>query len=130
VTQVTTGKAAPPGSASSASIDFPATSTKNSTYTTVGTFGFAGSNEIGVPSVLRAIIGVEDATSLDARVQDITNNQTIAEVTGVTDAFPTIVNLGTISNVPTGAAVWELQIRRNTGTGNQQVRASSLALVY
>ncbi len=103
--------------------------TTNGAYTVVATFIFAGTTSIGSPTSIKAICETDATTSADIRIQDVTNVQTIAELTGWTDASPAIKDLGTISNLPSGEAIWEVQIFR-TGTGGQFARAYSLCVEF
>jgi hypothetical protein len=104
--------------------------TTSGTYVVVGTFVWAGSDMIGVPTKIQALAGCLDAAmTMSARMYDRTNAATIAEVTGFNDLYPTIKDLGTISNVTTTQAVWELQIRRDSGTGAAKKASGSSILL-
>ena len=39
----------------------------------------------------------------------------IAEVTGNNNTVEALIGLGTVSNIPTGQAIFEIQARRSTG---------------
>jgi hypothetical protein len=105
--------------------------TTGGAYAVVGTLPYQGARRTGGPPVLlEAVIGVGSASALDARVYDVTNTTVIAEVLGVTDAYPAFVNMGAISNVPDKAAVWELQIRRASGGGQSNVHGACLLMGY
>jgi hypothetical protein len=130
MTQVTAGQSAPPGSSRDSVWSFPKDSDKTSVYKTLGVIPYPGALKSGIPSAIIVIGGVENASSLDIRVYDSKNNQVIAEATGITAAFPSEVNLGAISNVAQGRAMWELQYKRSGGTGNQTVAISSATLEY
>lgn len=95
----------------------PATDTSSSaTYEALQEFVYGGSDDWGTPDLIQVIAWTEDAGKpQDVRIFDVTNSLVIAELTGITDEVPTIQNLGTISNVPTGAAIWELQTKRPSG---------------
>jgi hypothetical protein len=47
----------------------------------------------------------------DVRVYDVTNANTIAEATGFNHLLPTIVDLGAVSNLSAGPAIWAVQVR-------------------
>jgi hypothetical protein len=95
------------------------------TWVSANSFIFPGTDVIGNHiSVAKMIAGVIDATSGDYRLFDTTNVQEIALVTGDTSVFPSVVSLGALSNLPAGEAIFELQLRRNTGSGVQQVAVS------
>jgi hypothetical protein len=116
--------------AASATIDqaipFAKVNSKSDSYVTVGCFVFRGSSVMGTPSSIHAIAGVQVASGYSARVYDVTNSQTICEKVQGSESFPSVVDLGSISNVPTGAAVWEFQLKRDGGTGNSDVEAASI----
>lgn len=96
------------------------------TLTVVARFIFRGSSVIGTPSSIKAVALVASGTSNgQVLIQDITNNLTIA-TTGATINNLTfgIVTLGTISNVSTGDAIWEVQV--NTAAGNISISALTI----
>lgn len=130
MTQVTSGKAAPPGSSRDSVWTFPKDEDKTTTYKTVGVIPYPGGMKSGVPSAIVVVAGVETASEMAVRVYDPKNNQVIAEVTGITSPFPSEVDLGTISNVAPGRSLWELQYRRTGGTGNTTVACSSATVEY
>ena len=105
----------------------PALSTSNAAYTTMARFVYEGSIDVGTPIVMKIIAATPDATSYDLRIFDVTNTLTIAEVTGQVNTTPVVVDLGTISNIPTGAAVFEVQLLR-TGTGGQTAEVSAFSM--
>lgn len=104
--------------------------TKSGTYEAVGIFIFRGSNDVGTPVSIKAIFGCDAGVTGDVRVYDVTNSQLIAELTGSTVAYPSLVDLGAIANVPTGEALWELQVRKTAGGGNDNVNASGASVRY
>jgi hypothetical protein len=104
--------------------------TSGGSYAAVGVLPFQGTDITGPLVLLEAIVGIGSATSLDARVYDMTNALVIAEATGITDAYPSFVDLGAISNVPAAPAVWELQIRRASGGGQTNVQGACLLMGY
>jgi hypothetical protein len=72
------------------------------------------------PSSIIVIIGTsDDLTTAQIRVLDLTNVTTIASATTSTFATDAVnlFNLGTISNVPASSAVWQFQVRRESGAG-------------
>jgi len=104
--------------------------TNSDTYLSVGMFIYHGSDDEGAPTHCCVLAGVTDADACGVRLYDHTNAQVIAERLDITDPFPSIVDLGALSNVPTGAAVWEVQVRRVTGNGTKKVGASSISLRF
>lgn len=103
---------------------------KSSTYDTVGIFIFRGSDLIGTPASIKAIFGCDVGVTGDVRIYDVTNGMIVAEMIGSTAAYPSIVDLGTISNVPTGEALWELQVRKTAGGGNDDVLAAGVSVRF
>jgi len=84
--------------------------TGNTAYTTAHTFIFEGSDAVGVPKAFHIIGGIIDSGAVQwIRIYDVTNAQVICELTGITSDFPVILDLGALSNVPTGMAIWEVQ---------------------
>lgn len=49
------------------------------------------------------------------RIYDLSNDQVICEKTGVANEDPTILDFGSVSNVPSGPAMWEIQGVRPPG---------------
>jgi hypothetical protein len=105
--------------------------TTGGSYTTVGVLPYQGARRTGGPPVLiEAVVGLGSASGMAARVYDVTNSLVIAEATGITDSYPAFVNLGAISNVPDSPAVWELQIKRTSGGGQNNVHGACLLMGY
>jgi hypothetical protein len=130
MTQVTNGQPAPPGTSRDSVLTFSKETDKTSVYKTVGSWPHPGSLKSGVPAKITVICGVESAASMDVRVYDVENAQVVAEALGVTGSYPSMVDLGSISNVSQDRAIWELQYRRASGNGNQTVSCSSATLEY
>jgi len=98
--------------------------TKSATYETVAAFIFEGSTALAAITSIKAIASADGSTSADIRVFDATNSLVIAELTGFTNATPEIINLGSISNVPAGEALFELQMLRDGGGGDRGLCSS------
>ena len=92
-------------------------STGSVTYKKMLSMIFRGTTLLGVPSKLQAGIFVSGGgtPSMDIKVFDVTNLMTIAEKTNVTNTVETITDLGTLSNLPTGLALFEVQLRAPVG---------------
>lgn len=105
--------------------------TTSGTYLAVGAFVFHGTATLGVPTAITLVAGMAQAAmSGSFRVQDLTNALTIAEITGNTDLYPSIIDMGTLSNLSAGQAIWEFQIKRDTGNGSaKKVIASALSVL-
>lgn len=106
-------------------------SIKTNSYSIVSRFKYTGSDIIGTIDYID-IISKKDSgiTSYSVRVVDITNNLVIAEKTGMTNTTEDIQDLGTISNVPTDQAVFELQAKKIGGSGNTSVYIDAINIYY
>jgi len=113
-------------------VSFTSLETISGTYLEVGTFIWPGSDKVGTPTMLEVVGAVSNVSaSADIRIYDVDNGNTIAEVLGSSALYPTIVDLGTISNVTTDEALWQIQVRRATGSGaNQKAVAGSGSIVF
>lgn len=87
----------------------------SATYTVRSRFVFPGTNEVGVPSAIKAICWRDNSNQYDIKIHDVTNGNDICELTGQTNTSPELKNLGTLSNLPKNEAIFELQLRRDTG---------------
>lgn len=74
-------------------------------------FCFPGSTKRGTPSTIKIIAYTDAGKFFDMRIQDVTNANTICEVTNQTNTAPAIIDMGTISNIPAGEAIFELQLQ-------------------
>jgi hypothetical protein len=109
---------------------FTKVTTSSTSYYSANAFMFHGSDDIGVPESICVICGILDATSLDVRVYDVTNNAVIAELTGETIDYPACLDMGTLSNIPQLKAIWEVQIRKASGGGQKEVGVASLHMEF
>lgn len=112
--------------------DYPFTKivTGDTTYFTAHIFEFEGTDLVGAPYEAVIVAGIIDPTTQSIRIYDFTNNQTICEVTGVSASFPSMVNLGALSNLPTAPAIWEVQMKRLSGGPAREVAVASLYLRF
>lgn len=106
-------------------------SIKTSTYTTSALFKYGGSDNIGTIDYIE-IIAYKDSgvTSYDARIFDKKNNLVICEKIGLTNDSEEIQDLGTISNVPIDATIFELQVKKTGGNGNIMVYIDSVIIYH
>jgi hypothetical protein len=86
-------------------------SSSTAAYETIGYFDWPGSVTVDTPTQLKAVVARSGGTSMNVRVYDTTNVTTIAELTGATATTFTPYSLGTLSNITTTEAVWEIQIQ-------------------
>ena len=79
-------------------------------YEIKGSFVWPGSSYIGTPVSIK-IAGILDVAGTGyVKIYDLTNSQQICEGTLTTTDW-SIADLGTLSNIPTGEAVWEIQLK-------------------
>ncbi len=82
------------------------------TYEDTATFIFQGSDvEGGIRAISVLFRQVGTASTSSIRVRDVTNSQTICEMSGLGAEGKIRKDLGAISNVPTDEAVFELQCK-------------------
>jgi len=85
---------------------------KNTTYAVLTRFIFKGTTKLGSPTNIKAIVHVKTAAKPgDVRIYDLTNANVICEVTGISSLVPILVDLGTLSNLPSGEAMFEVQAK-------------------
>jgi len=89
-----------------------------STYTLIQKVIFPGSDIVGTPSSIQVIAAIKEGSDNEddgntnggqVRILDVTNGNIICENTNINTTAPSIFNLGTISNIPSGISDWELQ---------------------
>jgi hypothetical protein len=105
--------------------------TNNTAWTNRAAFVFPGTNKVLTPSKINALVwgnAGAGATGADIRIVDVTNSQVIATVLGVGTSPTVITDMGVLSNIPAGEAIFVVQIRRLGPSG--QARVSSLTLEY
>jgi hypothetical protein len=82
-------------------------------------FVFRGTTVLGSPTAIKAIAWrLSGSGTFSMRVYDLTNALEICEVTGLSSAVATIQDFGSLSNLPTGEAMWEVQAKVSSG-GNR-----------
>ncbi len=80
-------------------------------YEEKGNFIWPGSSYIGTPASIK-VTGILDRTGTGyVKIYDLTNAQQICEGT-VTSLSWGIADLGTLSNIPTGEAIWEIHLKK------------------
>ena len=90
---------------------------KDTFYTVMATLIWPGSNAVGVPASITANMFVKDSGDEgDFRLYDATNGLTIAEILDITsDDVTDLIDLGSLSNIAAGEALWEIQGLESTG---------------
>jgi len=99
-------------------VSAPETTTSSTVYTVMARFTFPGSDEVGIPKGISSIVWKDaggGGTTVDIRIFDLDNALVIAELTGITDGVPTVHDLGVLANIPTGEAIFEVQMKRTGG---------------
>lgn len=96
-------------------------------YEVVTRFPYDGSDAAGIPILLTLVGGQTGGATASFRLFDVTNAAVIAEVTGVVAVSPSLINMGVISNIPTGPAIIELQALKTAGSNPTTVEVSGLA---
>lgn len=97
--------------------DKPYVGSNKSSYKTVTVFDFPGTDSGALPNSARAVVSSKnDDGNVGIRVIDVSSNppQVILEKSplAVLEDDPQVYDLGEISNLPTGAAVFEIQIKK------------------
>ena len=102
--------------------------TENAAYETVAAFMYPGGDCCCAPKSAKFVIETTGDAQVDMRIQDVTNTQTIAELTGQTSSGPTIKTDSVLTNLPPGEAVFEVQIKKSAGAGGNKTRIYSASL--
>ena len=93
------------------------TESGSATFETIQKFIYGGSDNWGMIAMIQAIVWTENITRPGyIRILDSTNGLVIAVLSAFANTSEAILSLGTISNVPTSAAVFEVQIRIASAT--------------
>lgn len=100
-----------------------------------GTFKFEGTSIIGTPSEISLILEKPNASlnpDWGVRIYDVTNAQVICSQLNQPSNIilpKQIFDLGALSNLPAGPAMWELQLIKGPG-GQQEIQISSMTIKY
>jgi hypothetical protein len=90
--------------------------TTGGAYAGVDAFRFSGTTLAGTPTAIIITKQVNSGSPTHSiRVFDVTNSLVIAEVTAIASITLDFLDLGTLSNLDVDPAVWELQIKRDSG---------------
>jgi hypothetical protein len=102
-----------------------------SNYTTVAKFKYSGSDNIGTIDYINIISYMDSTvTSYSARLFDTINGLVLAEKTEITNTTETIIDLGTITNVPTDQSIFELQFKKVGGNNKKLVYIDDIIIYY
>lgn len=103
--------------------------TADTSYDLVAKVEYLGSDVLGVPDTIDLNAWNDGGTSISIEIQDITNGNQIAEATLITSSSEAnIEDLGTLSNVPTGPAVFEIRMLLVGGGMGDQAKASTFSI--
>jgi hypothetical protein len=124
------------GGAASMVMSFASGSTKHvettsSTYANLAHFIYGGSDAIGAITKINVNAWVIGNSTADIRLVIKDNGLVIAEYIGInSNNEANDFDIGTLSNIPTGREVIEIQARKVTGGGGAKLRIGSLELEY
>lgn len=100
-------------------------------YCVVATFPYNGSKKIGTIDFVTCIACMDPGvTSYDMRVFGTTAGTVLAEKTGNVNTEAGIIDLGTISNVPTTEDILEIHIKKIGGTEDDYVHIDDVAIYH
>jgi hypothetical protein len=88
-------------------------------------FIFEGTKALGVPKVIYALVEQDTGVTGRITIYDYDNSKQIAQVSD-SSSTPTIKDLGTLSNLPTEKAIWEIHLERTAGTGTNKTKIGAL----
>ena len=101
-------------------------------YQVVCRFVFPGTDNINLsPDTAKSVMSRQNAgITVSVRIYDLTNSNTIAETTAQSpstdDGDPTVLDLGTVSNLPTTEAVFEIQVASSSAAASAEIHYISL----
>lgn len=98
-----------------------------SVYTTYGYVLFRGTSIVGVPTKMTAVAYSDGGEAFSIRVRDTTNSTNIVTRAGLTNTSSAIIDLGTISNLPSGEAIFAIQGKKDAG---DKGRLQSISILY
>lgn len=95
---------------------YPEAYSSSTSYLVAGLIKFPGSDSMGKEPTSIKVIAGGDGDGMKVKIYDRTNSLMIAEKTDIpADADRDIYDLGVLSNIPTGEAIWEVQIASDSG---------------
>lgn len=100
------------------------------TYEVMGCLIFRGTTTLGTPSAIKAVAWVTSGVTGGIRVYDVTNSQVICENASITNSGKAIISLGSLSNLPAGESLWEVQTKRVSGGGSDKVYTASVSIQF
>lgn len=95
----------------------------------VARFVFHGSDFMGPICAIMALIENDSGATTQVGIYDLTNANQICQASSAANV-PTILDLGTPSNVPTGESIFEVQVARTAGLGGNKAKIGSLSVCF
>jgi hypothetical protein len=92
-------------------------------------FVFRGTDALGQLSTAKFVVEASGSAEVDAKIYDATNSNDIAEITGATGPVA-IETDSSLTGLPTGEALFYVQLKRRSGSGAQEARIYSAMLAY
>jgi len=88
----------------------------NPSFTTIFGFLFRGSTILGIPTSIKIVSSVSNNDiTVNIRLLNVTQGTIIASINNINNETAQIINLGTLSNIPTSEGILELQVYRSSG---------------
>jgi len=102
--------------------------TTSTSFATIAKFIFGGTTAEGTPARVKILANkTAGATSIDVRIQDVTNTETIADV-NITSTAEIIATDATLGTLPAAEAIFHVQARKTGGTGSDAAEVSAISL--
>jgi len=106
----------------------PYLKTSNVPYELRASFIFRGTTEMGTPTAIKLLAAQSGGGTGSVRIVDATNSDNIiATITTIAGSTFVIYDMGTLSNLPTGEAHFEVQMGNTAGS---EVQLSTLSMVF
>jgi len=91
----------------------------SSSWTVEAYVRWPGSSVVGTPSAIKIVARLSGAgTDGGFRIYDVTNAQTVVTFSSISGTTIAIYNLGALSNISAGEAIWEIQMKESTTEAN------------
>jgi hypothetical protein len=108
--------------------DAPYYATRSDTYSVAGSFIFLGT-DLFEPLFAKFIVETSAGATGDIRLYDVTNGVVVAEITGFS-GNEQIVSDWILGTLPADEAIFEIQIRRASGSGVAEARVYETVLAF
>jgi hypothetical protein len=91
-----------------------------------------GSVQHGTPTKIKIVAKTEGGVGkpIDVRIVDLTNGSAVIGAVSFENTTFAIIDLGTLSNISRGEALWEVQGKRTSGGGARDGRLSAVSLQF